>query len=81
MYNFFVVKPPQIIGEPDYKNVKEMYDVHKANVTKLPSILGGRNNGHIGMIVTAAVYNTSILVHNPSSQVEQRQHKSNIQQE
>ena len=49
---------PQIHGEPDYESIKAIQDILYGNAASLPTTLGGGNHGHIGLIMTPALYLT-----------------------
>ena len=47
---------PSIIGEPTYTAINEVQEALYKNVAATPKTLGGRHNGHIGIIMGTAVY-------------------------
>eukprot|EP00957_Ditylum_brightwellii_P203475 15334764-Ditylum_brightwellii.AAC.1 len=50
----FVYKTlPIIDGRPTYADINKMSKMLYANVTKIPTTLGGGNKGHIGHIMKA----------------------------
>ena len=56
---FRIKTTPNIIGDPTYKAINDTRDVLCANAAAVPMTLGGRGggrNGHIGLIMDAAVY-------------------------
>ena len=48
----------KIIGEPTFNKLHEMFRQFKENTAAVLCTLGGRSNGYLGMIVSAAQYNT-----------------------
>ena len=48
----------KIIGEPTFNKFHEMFRQLKANTAAVPCTLGGGANGYLGMLVSAARYNT-----------------------
>jgi hypothetical protein len=51
-------KLPIIQGEPDYAQINNMMQTLYGNAASLPTTLGGGRHGHIGLIMTAALYAT-----------------------
>ena len=48
----------KIIGERTFDKLHEMFRQHKENTASVPCNLGGGENGYLGMLVSAAQYNT-----------------------
>ena len=48
----------QITGEPTFDKLHKMFRQLKANTAAVPCTLGGGANGYLGMLVSAAQYNT-----------------------
>ena len=46
----------KIIGEPTYENIKTLHDFLKSNAASIPTILGGGNHGHLGLVLQSALY-------------------------
>ena len=53
--------PVRIQGTPTYATLKNLRKTLKANASSVPSIHGGGNHGHLGLVVPAAVYNTIVI--------------------
>ena len=56
-------------GEPDYDTNRSVYDKLKTNAASIPSALGGRNHGLLGLIMSDATYllvSTTAFVHPPN---------------
>ena len=49
---------PTITGEPDYSTINDMVQNLYGNAASLPATLGGGVHGHIGLLVTPALYAT-----------------------
>jgi hypothetical protein len=49
---------PTITGEPDYSSINEMVQQLYGNAASLPTTLGGGAHGHIGLLMTQAIYAT-----------------------
>ena len=49
---------PTIDGEPDYNTINTMMQLLYGNAASLPTILGGVQHGHIGIIMTSKLYTT-----------------------
>jgi hypothetical protein len=58
---------PVIDGEPDYASISKMIQLVYSNAATLATSLGGGRNGHIGIIMPAALYATlsNIPYHGP----------------
>ena len=54
----FPKKNQKIDGETDYSNINTMMQLLYGNAASLPTTLGGRQHGQIGIIVTPQLYNT-----------------------
>ena len=48
----------KIIGEPIFTHLHELFRELKANTVAVPCTLGGGANGYLGMLVSAAQYET-----------------------
>ena len=48
----------KVTGRPDYATLKIIKDELKANAGKVQCELGGGNNGHLGLVLTALEYST-----------------------
>ena len=46
----------KIHGEPNYDSIKRLHNQVKANAFSVPSVLGGGNFGHLGLVVTPQKY-------------------------
>ena len=49
---------PVITGEPDYNTINNMVQLLYGNAASLTTSLGGGHHGHIGQIMSAALYVT-----------------------
>jgi hypothetical protein len=59
MVTKFPVKTlPIITGEPDYATIRQIIQTLYGNAASLPTTIGGRAHGHIGLIMTAVLYAT-----------------------
>ena len=47
-----------IPGEPDYDYISQLNQLMYGNAIALPSTLGGRAHGHVGLIMKATIYVT-----------------------
>ena len=56
--NAFPTQVTPIIGEPTYTTLKTLKDLLKANAVSVPTTLGGRNHGYLGLILSPATYAT-----------------------
>jgi hypothetical protein len=54
----FTNKIPKIQGAPDFSSLSELKQLLGANAAEKDTILGGGANGYLGLILTAAEYNT-----------------------
>ena len=45
-----------ICGEPTYETLHHLKNELKANVSSVPTTLGGGNHGYLGMILTSSEY-------------------------
>jgi hypothetical protein len=54
----FTNKIPKIQGAPDFSILSELKQLLGANAAEKDTILGGSANGYLGLILTAAKYNT-----------------------
>ena len=53
---FLIKIIPEIIGGPTYRAVNKVCEALYANASAIPTTLGGGHNGHIGLIMDAALY-------------------------
>ena len=49
---------PLIPGEPYYDCISQLDQIMYGNAATLPTTLGGRSHGHVGLIVKATLYVT-----------------------
>ena len=49
---------PLIPGEPDYDCISQLNQIMYGNAATLPTTLGGRAHGHVGLIMKATLYVT-----------------------
>jgi hypothetical protein len=49
---------PGITGEPDYESINDVVQKLYGNAASLPTTIGGGAHGHIGLLVTPALYAT-----------------------
>jgi hypothetical protein len=49
---------PNIEGEPTYLQLAALLKEIKANAASVPHVQGGGSNGHLGIVVSNAVYST-----------------------
>jgi len=54
--NFPYPTIPKINGEPSYKTLQEMKNCLRENAVSVHTSLGGGNNGHLGAVVSNAIY-------------------------
>jgi hypothetical protein len=54
----FTNKIPKIQGAPDFSSISELKQLLGANAAEKDMTLGGGANGYLGLILTAAQYNT-----------------------
>jgi hypothetical protein len=54
----FTNKIPKIQGAPDFSSLSELKQLLGANAAEKDTTLGGSANGYLGLILTAAQYNT-----------------------
>ena len=50
--------PPPISGEPDYDYISQLNQIMYGNTATLPTTLGGRAHGHVGLIMKVTLYVT-----------------------
>jgi hypothetical protein len=48
--------PTRIHGKPTYKSLQNVLTELKANASSVPSTLGGRQHGHLGLLLSDACY-------------------------
>ena len=56
--NAFPTPITKITGEPNYEGLKNLKDQLEANVTSIPTTLGGGTHGYLGLILSPATYAT-----------------------
>ena len=56
--NAFPITITPITGEPNYASLKNLNDQLKANVTSIPTNLGGGNHRYLGLILSPSSYAT-----------------------
>ena len=56
--NAFPNQLTPIVGEPTYATLKTLKDQLNANAASVPTTLGGRNNGYLGLTLSPAAYAT-----------------------
>jgi hypothetical protein len=54
----FPSQPDKIMGEPNYKTIRELQDTLEENATSIECGLGGGSNGYLGVLLSAAEYAT-----------------------
>lgn len=54
----FPEQPPKIMGAPSFESLSHMRDILKANAASVHSLLGGGQNGYLGLVVSDEVYAT-----------------------
>jgi hypothetical protein len=54
----FPSQPDKIMGEPNYKSIRELQDSPEENATSIECGLGGGSNGYLGVLLSAAEYAT-----------------------
>jgi hypothetical protein len=68
---------PSVTGEPDYHTLHAIRKMLHANARSIDTHLGGGAFGHLGVIISDAVYEMSFLDGHPQSLREEvQQHKS-----
>ena len=56
--NAFLMQFTPIVGKATYATLKTLKDQLKANAASVPTTLGGRNHGYLGLILSPATYAT-----------------------
>ena len=53
---FEIKEATRINGEPTYESLTNLQDQLKINAQAIPSVLGGGNHGHLGLVVSPTEY-------------------------